>query len=103
MNCDVGEATESLENELPSYISTPSSPEVENFQIKIYYPAGDQTPDLLNQTNVQLAFMVSPRIATDILVTRTRTIVRVPITPPPPGYYQRSLYVKRAKMYSLLF
>ena len=26
-----------------------SSPEVENFQIKIYYPAGDRTPDLLNQ------------------------------------------------------
>ena len=23
------------------YISTPPSPEVENFQIKIYYPAGD--------------------------------------------------------------
>ena len=31
------------------YISTPPSPEVENFQIKIYYPAGDRTPDLLNQ------------------------------------------------------
>ena len=31
------------------YISTPPSPEVENFQIKIYYPAGDWTPDLLNQ------------------------------------------------------
>ena len=26
-----------------------SSPEVENFLIKIYYPAGDWTPDLLNQ------------------------------------------------------
>ena len=25
------------------YISTPPSPEVENFQIKIYYPAGDWT------------------------------------------------------------
>ena len=31
------------------YISTPPSPKVENFQMKIYYPAGDQTPDLLNQ------------------------------------------------------
>ena len=31
------------------YISTTPSPEVENFQIKIYYPAGDRTPDLLNQ------------------------------------------------------
>ena len=31
------------------YISTPPSPEVENFQIKIYCPAGDWTPDLLNQ------------------------------------------------------
>ena len=31
------------------YISTPPSPEVENFRIKIYYPAGDRTPDLLNQ------------------------------------------------------
>ena len=31
------------------YISTPPSPEVENFQMKIYYPAGDRTPDLLNQ------------------------------------------------------
>ena len=27
----------------------PPSPEVENFKIKIYYPAGDRTPDLLNQ------------------------------------------------------
>ena len=31
------------------YISTPPSPEVENFQIKIYYPTRDRTPDLLNQ------------------------------------------------------
>ena len=31
------------------HLSTPPSPEVENFQIKIYYPAGDRTPDLLNQ------------------------------------------------------
>ena len=37
------------------YISTPPSPEVENFEIIIYYPAGDWTPDLLNfdQTNLQ--------------------------------------------------
>ena len=27
----------------------PPSPDVENFQIKIYYPAGYRTPDLLNQ------------------------------------------------------
>ena len=31
------------------YISTPPSSEVENFQMKLYYPAGDRTPDLLNQ------------------------------------------------------
>ena len=31
------------------YISTPPSPKVENFQMKIYYPAGDRTPDQLNQ------------------------------------------------------
>ena len=31
------------------YISTPPGPEVESFQIKIYYPVGDWTPDLLNQ------------------------------------------------------
>ena len=31
------------------YISTPPSPVVENIQMKIYYPAGDRTPDLLNQ------------------------------------------------------
>ena len=31
------------------YISTPPKPEDENFQMKIYYPAGDRTPDTLNQ------------------------------------------------------
>ena len=31
------------------YISTPPSPEVENFQMKIYSPTGDCTLDLLNQ------------------------------------------------------
>ena len=31
------------------YISTPPSSGVENFQMKIYYPAGDRTPDPLNQ------------------------------------------------------
>ena len=31
------------------YFSTPPSPKVENFQMKIYYPAGDRTPDPLNQ------------------------------------------------------
>ena len=31
------------------YISTPPSPEVENFQMKIYHPARDRSPDLLNQ------------------------------------------------------
>ena len=31
------------------YISNPPSPEVENFQMKIYHPAGDRNPDLLNQ------------------------------------------------------
>ena len=31
------------------YITTSPSPEVENFQMKIYYPAKDRTLDLLNQ------------------------------------------------------
>ena len=31
------------------YISIHNSTYVENFQMKIYYPAGDRTPDLLNQ------------------------------------------------------
>ena len=31
------------------YISTHHSPEVENFHMKIYYPAGNRTSDLLNQ------------------------------------------------------
>ena len=34
-DCDV------QSNDLKVYISTPPSPEVENIQIKIYYPAGD--------------------------------------------------------------
>ena len=31
------------------YNLAPPSPEVENFQMKIYYPAGVRTTDLLNQ------------------------------------------------------
>ena len=34
------------------YMSTPPSPEVENFQMKFYYPAEDRTPDLLNQRQI---------------------------------------------------
>ena len=34
------------------YISTPPSTEVENFQMKIYDLAGDQTPDPLNQRQI---------------------------------------------------
>ena len=41
--CDVQSSDQKV------YISSPPSPEVENFQTKIYYPAGDRTPDLLNQ------------------------------------------------------
>ena len=41
------------------YISTPASPEVENFQMKIYYPAGDRTPDLLNHR--QICYHLSQR------------------------------------------
>ena len=41
--CDVQSSDQKV------YISTPLSPEVENFQMEIYYPAGDPTPDLLNQ------------------------------------------------------
>ena len=44
------------------YISTPPNPEVENFQIKIYYPAGDWTPDPLNQG--QLCYHLSQRGST---------------------------------------
>ena len=42
-DCDVQSSN------LKVYISTPPSPKFENFQMKIYYPAMDQTPDLLNQ------------------------------------------------------
>ena len=42
-DCDVQSSDQKL------YISTPPSPEVENFHIEIYYPAGDRTSDLLNQ------------------------------------------------------
>ena len=38
------------------YISTPPSPEVEHFQMKIYYPTGDRTPDLLNQWQTLFLF-----------------------------------------------
>ena len=41
------------------YISTPPSPEVENFQMKIYYLAQDRTPDLLNQ--MQTCYHLSQR------------------------------------------
>ena len=34
---------------ISKYISTPPRPEVQNFQIKINYSAGDRTPDLLNK------------------------------------------------------
>ena len=37
-------------SDLKVYISTPPSPEAENFQMTIYYPAGDRNPDLLNQS-----------------------------------------------------
>ena len=42
-DCDIQSSDQKV------YISIPPSPEVENFQIKIYYPAGDRTPNLLNQ------------------------------------------------------
>ena len=41
------------------YISTPPSFEVENFQIKIYYPTGDRTQDLLNKR--QICYHLSQR------------------------------------------
>ena len=41
-----------------------SSPEVENFQIKIYYPARDWTPDLLNQR--QTCYHLSQRGSNNI-------------------------------------
>ena len=41
------------------YVSTSPSPEVENFQIKIFCPAGDRTPDLLSQR--QTCYHLSPR------------------------------------------
>ena len=51
--CDVQSSDQKV------YISTPPSSEVENFQMKIYYPAGDRTPDLLNQR--QTCFHLSQR------------------------------------------
>ena len=42
-DCDVQSSDQKV------YIFTPPSPQVENFEMKIYYPAGDRTPDLLNQ------------------------------------------------------
>ena len=41
------------------YVSTPPNPEVGNFQMKIYYLAGDRTPDLLNQR--QTSYHLSQR------------------------------------------
>ena len=41
------------------YISTSPSPEVENFQIKIYNPTGHRIPDLLNQR--QTCYYLSQR------------------------------------------
>ena len=41
--CDVQSSDQKV------YISTPPSSEVQDFQIKIYYPAGDRTLDQLNQ------------------------------------------------------
>ena len=41
------------------YISTPPGPEVEIFQNENYYPAGDRTPDLLNQR--QTSYHLSQR------------------------------------------
>ena len=43
------------------YISTHPSPEVESFQMKVYYPTGDRTPDLLNQT----CYHLSQRVGCD--------------------------------------
>ena len=42
-DCDVQTSDQKV------YISTPPNPEVENFQMKSYYPAGDRTPDMLIQ------------------------------------------------------
>ena len=55
------------------YISTPPSPEVEIFQIKIYYPDGDQTPDLLDQR--QTCYHLSQRGEQKLEVDTYKTIV----------------------------
>ena len=52
-DCDVQSSDQKV------YISSPPSPEVENFQMKIYYPAGGRTPDLLNQR--QICYHLSQR------------------------------------------
>ena len=51
----------------------PPSPEVENFQIKIYYPAGDRTPDLLNQR--QTCYLLSQRGEHCWLVVELKEII----------------------------
>ena len=54
------------------YISTPPSPKVENFQIKIYYPAGDWTPNLLNQR--QTCYHLSQRSELIVRVIEINTV-----------------------------
>ena len=40
--CNLIQASDVQSSDYRLYISTPPSPEVENFQMKIYYPAGDK-------------------------------------------------------------
>ena len=58
------------------YISTPPISEVENFQMKIYYPAGDRTQDLLNQR--QVCYHLSQHVKTVkfsiVMVTKYKQI-----------------------------
>ena len=59
--CDVQSSDQKV------YISTPPSPKVENFQMKIDYPAGDRTSDLLNQR--QTCYHLSQRVYTAIILS----------------------------------
>ena len=56
------------------YISTPPSPEVENFQIEIYYPAGDRTPDLLEPEADVLPSEPARRLINKLWIVESPTV-----------------------------
>ena len=56
------------------YISTPPSPEIENFQMKFHYPARDRTPDLLNQRQTCYHLNQSSELIVEKYICRKVTI-----------------------------